>query len=306
MASLEHLASGTVHELTANHLVGRVPQNHLQIDDPLVSGRHAEFVWTGSCWEVRDLGSKNGTFAGMSQIERITRVTLCQDMRLAFGNQENLYVVRDDSPPRAMATCDDGRVVTAEDGILVLPDPEHPAYTVFDEAAGRWLAESGDGERRAVANEDVLVIDDHAWRLELPHITESTWQHEPDQLLLHTMTLHLAVSRDEEHVQMTLSTSHRTVKLKTSAHGYLVLTLARARLEDAADPEISSDEAGWLYVSDLVDQLKTNPNQLNVAIFRARQQVARAGVMHATDLFERRPNTRQIRLGLRRIEIELI
>lgn len=43
-------------------LVGRHPEADIFLDDVTVSRRHAEFVRHGSSFEVRDLGSLNGTY----------------------------------------------------------------------------------------------------------------------------------------------------------------------------------------------------------------------------------------------------
>ncbi len=41
--------------------IGRAPDNMLQIDDPSVSGRHAQLVLLGERYQLKDLGSTNGT-----------------------------------------------------------------------------------------------------------------------------------------------------------------------------------------------------------------------------------------------------
>ena len=43
-----------------------------------------------------------------------------------------------------------------------------------------------------------------------------------------------------------------------------------------------------MYIPELVDMLRTNENQFNVSIYRARRQFARAGMKNPTTLFERR------------------
>ena len=42
--------------------IGRLPENEVAIDSPVVSRRHARLVRTGQGWMVEDLGSTNGTF----------------------------------------------------------------------------------------------------------------------------------------------------------------------------------------------------------------------------------------------------
>jgi pSer/pThr/pTyr-binding forkhead associated (FHA) protein len=41
--------------------IGRTPKNTVSIDDPYLSGEHAEIVRESGAWWVRDKGSTNGT-----------------------------------------------------------------------------------------------------------------------------------------------------------------------------------------------------------------------------------------------------
>ncbi|WP_228452447.1 FHA domain-containing protein [Rathayibacter toxicus] len=49
--------------------VGRHPEAGIFLDDVTVSRRHAEFVRRGTSFEVRDLGSLNGTYFDGARIE---------------------------------------------------------------------------------------------------------------------------------------------------------------------------------------------------------------------------------------------
>ena len=52
-----------VHRLVATRVrIGRDPDNDLVLEDLQVSRRHAELLGTGERWELRDLGSHNGTY----------------------------------------------------------------------------------------------------------------------------------------------------------------------------------------------------------------------------------------------------
>ena len=50
-------------------LIGRSPDCHVFLDDVTVSRRHAEIVREGERYEIRDLGSLNGTFVNRHRIE---------------------------------------------------------------------------------------------------------------------------------------------------------------------------------------------------------------------------------------------
>lgn len=303
MAFLKRRATGELHSLPSSYIVGRSPGSNLHLTGRLVSSTHAEILWSGSIWELRDLGSRNGTFVGARRLESGERVTIRRGTKMAFGDAEELFELLDDGPPSASAVSLDGQRQEAEDGMLILPDPEHPVLTLFEEGGGNWVAESNDGTRQRVAHGDELRVDAQVWRVELPMISETTWQPGSTQMALRRVTMRFEVSRDEEHVEVTLLQGNQAVALPPRAHDYLLLTLARARLADQARADVSDAEAGWIHVPDLLDMLKTNETAFNVAICRARRELTRAKVYGANELFERRPSPRRIRLGVQRFEI---
>lgn len=303
MALLKHRATGDLHSLASRHIVGRAPGSHLHLRNRLVSSTHAEFQWNGSAWELRDLGSRNGTFVGARRLESGERMTIRRGARIAFGDASDLFELVDAGPPNAVARTHDGQRQEAEDGYLSLPDPEHPVLTIFQEGGGIWVAEAEDGARTPILNGDSLRVEGRVWQVELPRISESTWQPDTAQMTLHRATMRFAVSRDEEHVEVSLIQDNQVVSLPPRVHDYLLLTLARARLEEQRDPEISEAEAGWLHVSDLADMLRTSETTLNVSICRARRELVRAEVFGAAEIIERRPSSRHIRLGVQSLEI---
>jgi hypothetical protein len=303
MAFLKHLATGEQHSLSSRYVVGRSPTSDLCLASRSASNTHAEFLWHGSTWELRDLGSRNGTFMGDRRLVSGERVTIRRGTRIAFGNAGDLFELVDDGPPRAVAISKDGRRQDTEDGILILPDAEHPALTIFEDGGGNWVAELNDGSRRRISNGDTLRVDEQLWRVELPVVWEGTWQPGSTRLVLRRLTMRFTVSSDEEHVEVSLIQENQVVPLPARVHNYLLLTLARARREDRARAGVAEAEAGWVYVPDLLDMLKTSETGLNVAICRARKDLARSEVLGATDLIERQPGTRRLRLGVQNIEI---
>jgi len=88
MAKLSiYLESGrTTHELTEERItLGRAPDNMIQIDDPSVSGRHAQLSLIDDRYQLKDLGSTNGTTVNS---ETVTDVFLRAGDRLRFGKVE--------------------------------------------------------------------------------------------------------------------------------------------------------------------------------------------------------------------------
>ena len=77
----------------------------------------------------------------------------------------------------------------------------------------------------------------------------------------------------------------------------MLLLLARARLADMEEG-LPDGEAGWLYVEQLCQMLRTDQQQLNVSVHRARRQFSALDTVSVGRLIERRRLTRQLRLGI--------
>ena len=114
------------------------------------------------------------------------------------------------------------------------------------------------------------------------------------------------MSLDEEHVELELREDGQPpLRLPHRAQHYLLLTLARARTEDLEeDPDLPAAEQGWRYRDALCRGLRIPENQFNVALFRARQHLGKAGLLGAEGIVERRRGSGQLRLGTARFTIE--
>lgn len=82
-------SGGVPHELTETiTTIGRAPENAMQLEDPSVSGRHAQLEQVGEDYQLSDLNSTNGTRVNG---ELITTVTLRVGDRIRFGKVEACY-----------------------------------------------------------------------------------------------------------------------------------------------------------------------------------------------------------------------
>lgn len=223
---------GAPFELLARTLIGRSPACDLQVDHPTVSGEHAVLSWENNGWQVRDLGSRNGTRLDGRPLDPGALVPIVEGAMLQFGRAPETLRVSSVAPP------------------------------------GR----PGDVAATAGAS-----------------------------LVMESLTLRFVVSRDEEHVSWSAEQGGRVVDLGDRVHTYLILTLARRRLEDAEAPPSTR---GWCDAEDLARRLRITPEVLKVYVYRARQQLLRAGVVGADGVVERRSSTQQIRLGTDQLVIE--
>lgn len=70
-------------------ILGRSPECHVTIDDPLVSREHAKILVEGDRVLVRDLGSRNGLKVNGQQVQ--TETVLDDGDRIRIGNQEVVF-----------------------------------------------------------------------------------------------------------------------------------------------------------------------------------------------------------------------
>jgi hypothetical protein len=282
-------------------LVGRSRGCDLVLAGRDVSGEHAVLQWTGVHWELRDLGSRNGTRVGAARLAAGARVALSAGDELRFGRESSRWTLVDAGAPQLMAVSLAGAGCrVAEGGYLALPNAEAPELVVYQDASGRWSA-----ERAGVASEleDRATIDAGGpWRVHLPTQIGGTWEDDAAPVLVGQVRLCFTVSRDEETVELVAWAGERRFDLQARAHHYALLLLARRRLADrssgAAEPE-----QGWMRQDELLAMLKIGEDHLSITIHRARTQLGKAGVADAAALIARRPGTRLLRLGVAAIEI---
>lgn len=297
---------GVVCPLVGRTLVGRAASCTLRLDDRRASGEHAVVYWRDGGWWVRDLGSRNGTFVDGERVEVGARAALPPETRLGFG-AEGGYVMGGEGPPRALAwrSGQGGSVRAAEGGLLALPDAEAPAVSVYADEGG-WRLEADDIER-AVDGMDAIAVDGIEWRLWAPsgagELPRTTLDARDRAVSVHDIGLAFRVSRDEEHVEVTVLRPGGEVALEPRAHHYMLLLLARLRLEDT---EASAAEAGYVDSELFAEMLGAAPPKVNLEVFRARRQLAECGVEDAARLVERRPHARQLRIGVGRLSVEAL
>jgi pSer/pThr/pTyr-binding forkhead associated (FHA) protein len=77
-----------VHELTEINTIGRAPDNSIQLDEPSVSGRHAELMVAGESCYLKDLDSTNGTLVNN---QPVSSVQLRSGDKIRFGKVEACF-----------------------------------------------------------------------------------------------------------------------------------------------------------------------------------------------------------------------
>jgi hypothetical protein len=253
---------------------------------------------------VDDLNSRNGIFVNGEAIRRDKPHSLRAGDVLTFGVKTEVWTVSDVGAPSLFARTPDGEEAEGDD-MFVLPNENDPVVTIYQGPNGHWVAERA-GEVLEVQDGHDIAVNGVSWRVHIPEAVAETMENIELAPAAEELSLHFAVSTDEEHVELEARLGDRRFDLKSRAHHYLLLTLARARLADAEDPELPPTVQGWVYQDDLARMLRLDDNAIYLAVFRARKQLKKAGIARAASLVERRASTRQLRLGISELHIRII
>ncbi|MGK3960058.1 FHA domain-containing protein [Sorangium sp. So ce118] len=300
MGVLRHVSSGRSVVLAAHAVAGRAPSSAVRLADHAASNDHASVSWNGERWQVRDLGSTNGTFVDEVRVLPREKADLKQGSVLRLGSDAERWELTDDGGPvvvaRAVVT---GEVHQAVDGLLALPNQDNVLVSIITDSTGRWLLEGSDGSLRQVRDGEEITLAGQRWTLTVPPASPvvGTYKTKPS-FSLATCTLRFHVSRDEEHVRIEAVDGEETLPLGQLTAFYALLLLARERAEDAKKANLPVDEHGWIHVVDLAASLRVEETYLNVLLHRARQAFAKAGL--GSEIVQRR--RREIRLGTGRVE----
>jgi pSer/pThr/pTyr-binding forkhead associated (FHA) protein len=304
MATITHVESGRVVFLEEHHSIGRAANSALRVGDALryVSLHHALLYWTGAQWEFKDLASRNGSFLNDVRMAPGEVRLLEAGMRIAFGKSENQWLVNDISAPQTMVVpLGEGDPLLAENELIAIPSAQDPKVTLYRTVDGSWVLEQ-DISVTPIMNQQTFGFDGKTFKFCSVQGDSKTSLASAIGLEVRHLTLEFSVSKDEEHVALRARNGAHYLDLGERNHHYLLLTLARQRQQDATEG-LQESACGWVYQDDFAHDPAMAPQQLSVDVFRIRKQFAAAGVTDAAGVIERRPRTKQLRIGAHRISI---
>lgn len=315
--------------LYAEHVVGRSPTCRLVSRHRSVSSLHACLSWRGNGWMVRDLGSRNGTYVNGQRVRKRPLKLRAND-EIVFGDQGETWVFIDDSAPRALlipirdaadaAGVGEIDAPTIELGHLrAFPSDEDPQVTIFQDADGHLFLERADDDIEELDESEDVVIGDARYRLHLPGLVEGTLSTQTlaDAVVessVRTMRLTLRVAPDEETASAIIEAGTVQATLRPRVHLYLLVHLARLRVDDAAtgpnegdageEGDVDENGGGWVAVEVLCDELQLTREQLGLQVFRIRDDMKKIGLADAGEIVDRRRRG-WIRVGVPAEQIRL-
>jgi FHA domain len=302
MAQLREVNGERVAVLQPEHLVGRSPQCTLQLAPGYVSAQHALIRWNGNSWRLLDRGSRNGTHLNGKLVEPGQDVALEQGAVIAFGHPDERWVLVDVGPPQPSVVClETGVRLESVDGVIGLPSAESPDCVLFQGVDGAWRLELPDQSTLAIDDDETFQFANVRWQFCCPRALSSTTAVDVQSDVAESSLL-FRVSSDEEFVELSLKHANRLLALGARQHNFLLLTLARTRLADAAS-QLPEADCGWVYKEQLAQGLLMTSQQVDGEVFRIRRHFGHHGVPQAATIIERRPGTTQLRIGMARLQI---
>jgi hypothetical protein len=194
-----------------------------------------------------------------------------------------------------------GEPVVVTSDLLALPSPQEPDVTLYRTAEGLWMLEQSLTVTPLV-DQQKFSAGGRGWRFSCPDPQWQTSLATMSVMTVRHVRLIFSVSRDEEHVHVQAANGVHRIDLGDRGHNYLLLTLARQRLSDASQG-FPDDACGWMDFERALYEPNMSAEKLNLDVFRIRRHCAAAGIADAATIIERRPRTRQLRLGAGNIEI---
>ena len=300
------MATGSLSELEPEHVVGRSGLCNLRLEGSFISAQHAAIRWSGQRWELRDLGSRNGTFLDGVQLRAGRSYEVRRGAVVAFGQPTDAWELEDDGPPLARLVGPAGEVLSVQDDLLAIPEPGNPQATIYRGPDGLWQLERPEAGGLTIENGATFDVGGVSWQFFCPAaVSPTTRLAQPREL--RSLLLHFQVSRDEEDVHLKVEQDTETYDLGYRSHNYLLLTLARQRVTEHRIG-LPPTSCGWMDQEQMLDGLRTSATQLNVDIFRIRRMFAGEPLLcsDAAHIIERRPRAKQMRIGTEKLTITTV
>ena len=298
---------GTHQTLGHRTLVGRAPYCGVRLTEAQVSAEHASLYYDKGCWFLRDLASTNGTFVDGVRIELGRKNALTAGATIGFGAPLPVWRFLYDDPPRVRLRDSDGAVAKEPaGGLLVFPSEEQPLITLYQGPDG-WIEER-DGLSRKLFDQDVIECDGDRYIVEIPPPGAETAQTGLVRVGgwagFEEIHLKFCVTRDREAIVLYVHAGNESKVVSNRAYHEMLLVLAEERIR-SRDTGLSEAEQGWLFTEELCRRVAGDISKVNVDVFRARQQLEQLGVLESHRIVERKPATRQLRLGTDLVSVSL-
>jgi hypothetical protein len=262
--------------LKSYHTIGRYKFNvDTFIDSPGVSRHHAIIELANNKWLIRDV-STNGIWLNDNKIDKNLPYQLSQNDKIDFASPgQNSYVVGSlNNECQYLVSQSNSQNVIEITDQLILPNESDASYIIyFDKLLNYWFLEDlNNNDKQALYDGGLVSLYNEQWLFYSAN-TAAVTKHIECKRKVQSCSLIINVSQDEESTQLSVKANDHTIDLGTRTHHYLVLLLARTRIEDK-NANLESTQQGWMYRDDLVKALGIQTNHMNIMVHRIRKQLS--------------------------------
>ena len=298
MATLFNVKKKDSIVLRSQHLFGRHAGScHTLLDCPEASRMHATVAWNGARWLLQD-NSSNGTFVNGTKIKPNFKQHIAAGDELQFGSlNADVWEVQNDNPPTALLVSlnvVNSNIAQEIELSGALTVPEASFYQADD---GKWLCENLSGVVELNTG-DKIATSLGVWLFVGVDDVESTVPAPQEVNESEEVQASFVVSKNEEHVTLTISDCGGCYDFGERTHHELMLYLARKRLSDRKTGVVESEQ-GWVDKELLSQQTGLDEKHINILIYRLRQQLIHAdsGHLKLLQVVERRRGALRFALG---------
>ncbi len=293
MAKLQDRSTDELTILRPQHLIGRdQATSHTAVNDPSISRLHASIMWNGHNWVIKDT-STNGTYLNGVLVSSGNHKVLKKSDVLQFGSlaASHWVLIEDDAPKSLLVPLldEDNNNPIELTGVVLLPNEAAPEVTLYQNRSGLWVVETD--EAVTILESGMSILTKHKNWVFIDANSADTTQQADSHIIsaADPFNIRFSVSKDEEHVSMSVLNELMEIDLGERVHHYLMLLLARKRLKDIQNG-IESAEQGWVEMELLCQQSGLDEKHINLHIYRFRKQLIKANpaAMQLLQIIERR------------------
>lgn len=305
MATIENTITKKTIYLNSQHIFGRSPHSSTQLNAKDVSKSHATLYWQGGLWHIKD-HSRNGTAVNgnflHNSIERLAKGQV-----INFGKDPATHwKVLDIAPPlNYLELLAPEQTIIPLEAYYALPNEENPEIAFFCTPDRQWKAERA-GETLELEHHQVFVCNGQEWRFVRNELVDETVDY--GRIKQHAW-FEFTLSTDQEKIDIKITVNELVMDLGEHTYNYLLLALARKRLEDIEAGYELKDQ-GWQSTENLTKELTKDEMKdvdqynLNLRIHRIRKdlQKLKPHGSQFVNVIERRKG--EIRFGHPKIKIQ--
>lgn len=242
---------------------------------------HCVMRWQSGHWFVTD-ESKNGCFVNGKRIEKGRSLCLKKSDVFSTSNDNSVaWTLEDDSAPSPIIINKESSSWIELDSLNILPN-EDASECQINQKDQEWFFENDD-EHFAITEGFSFTMEGKLWHFYPNSLFQETEFFSEEAQKPPELTFD--VSRNEEHVGIVLRSQNEEFNLGRKIFHYLILELARYRLEDINAKE---SDRGWMSNDLVLHKLGIDMNHLNIQIYRARKAIKEYSPYWSQHLIERR------------------